>query len=244
MTRSTSQSPEDSSTGDLAVEADAHLELLKGLCRGLAKALGPNAEVVVHDFRHPDDSIVAIAGDVTDRSIGGSMTRLGLQLAAAGDEAEDQYDYITRTESGRVLRSSTLVLRDTAGRLFGALCINVDVTEYRRLADVVSELAGVAQSDPEPVMFSDDLMAVVRQALAQAARRSGVPTERLAKSDREDLMRELDGKGVFAMQRAVPVVAKELGVSRATVYSDLGAARRSPTSTAGSPIHPTDPDGP
>ena len=108
-------------------EVDAHLDLLKTLCHGIARALGPHAEVVVHDFRRPEDSIVAIAGTVTSRSVGGSMSRLGLKLAADGDAAQDQYNYTTRTENGRVLRSSSL---DTAR--FGRTCLRCTLHQHRR----------------------------------------------------------------------------------------------------------------
>jgi predicted transcriptional regulator YheO len=41
-----------------------------------------------------------------------------------------------------------------------------------------------------------------------------------------DLLRRLDATGLFSIRSAVPYLATLLGVSRATVYARLGAARQ------------------
>ena len=47
----------------------------------LGQALGPTYEIVLHDLKDPDHSIVAIAnGDLSGRSIGGPLTDLALKL--------------------------------------------------------------------------------------------------------------------------------------------------------------------
>src|SRR5690606_1018522 len=96
----------------------------------IVNTVGPNVcEIVLHDFRRPENSITHISGTVTNRSVGGSMSQIGVAIMAEGDDAEDRIGYLLRTRDGRQLRSTTIALRDRHGRVSGALCINVDVSQ-------------------------------------------------------------------------------------------------------------------
>ena len=69
----------------LKSDADQRLAALKTIVSGLAAAIGPHCEIVLHDFRTPEKSIVAIGGQVTKRSVGGSMSQIGLSLLDTAD---------------------------------------------------------------------------------------------------------------------------------------------------------------
>jgi predicted transcriptional regulator YheO len=79
---------------------------------GPAATFGPHREVVPHDYRRPDGSVVAVSGEVTGRAPGGAMSPLGLDPLAQEHAARDQVNYLTRTEPGRVIKASTMLLRD------------------------------------------------------------------------------------------------------------------------------------
>lgn len=204
---------------------DDYLTILRPLVEGIAKTFGRDCEVVLHDFRRPDSSIVELAGDVTHRRLGGSVSQLGLSILAQGDDAEDQHNYVTRAPDGRVLKSTTMVLRDPGGHVFGALCINFDVTELRVLTGILDELAGSPLQPPTPVAFVDDVGQVIREVIDEEEVYGGHSIDRLTKKERLGLLRALNRRGVFALQRAVPQVADHLGISRATVYADLQEIR-------------------
>jgi|SRR5690625_5108269 len=207
-------------------DTDEYVRSLTELASRLAKFLGNKAEVVIHDFRRMDEgTIVAIFGDLTERSIGGSMSRIGLELLSQGDQAEDRYNYVTSTKAGRTLKASTFMLRDYHGSVFGAFCINLDVTDLRRAAVNLADLAGIDPVEPAPVVFSDDLRDVVRSIVLQEADSLGVPVTRMAREDRERLVHTLQGRGVFAMQKGVRIVAEELGVSRTTIYNAISSLK-------------------
>src|SRR5690349_38905 len=114
-------------------ERDAVLRALTPVVDGIAATFGPVCEVVLHDYRRPETSVVAVAGSVTGRTVGGAMSEIGMRVLARGDEAADELNYVTRTGAGRLVKSPTMVLRDSAGAVFGALCVNVDVTEVDRV---------------------------------------------------------------------------------------------------------------
>lgn len=220
----------------------AHLEMLKSIVPAVAATLGRHCEVVVHDFRRPDNSIVAIAGGLTGRHVGGSMSQIGLEVLAAGDEAEERYDYVTRGPGGRVMRSTTIPLRDADGRVFGAFCINIDTTELRTLHALVEDMIGTAPQSPTDVTFVDNVGDVIDEVIREEQSKLGSTIDRFDKSERLEILKALDRRGVFSVQRSVPQVAEYLGVSRVTVYAYLREVRGPGSADGKVPSHKKDPD--
>ncbi|MEV8329280.1 helix-turn-helix transcriptional regulator [Streptomyces niveus] len=210
---------------------DAILAALMPVVDGLAATFGPSCEVVLHDYRRGDQSVVAVAGQVTGRRVGGALSEIGLSVLAKGEEATNDLNYLSRGPDGRVLKSSTMPLRDRAGQVFGALCVNIDVTALRDAADVLSALAGSAPVELPATTFTNDFEEVVDAVVRTEQLARGKPFDALTRAERLVLIRALDRRGVFTMRNAVPRVAERLGVSRSGLYADLAACRESPPDT-------------
>ncbi|MEU1164458.1 transcriptional regulator [Streptomyces sp. NPDC090075] len=208
-------------------EQDAIIAALAPVVDGIVATLGSFCEVVIHDFRRPERSVVALAGSVTGRGVGGSMSEIGMKLLAAGDEAADELNYLTRTRDGKLVKSSTMVLRDSAGTAFGALCVNLDVTAVSQAHTLLGGLAGVT-TVPETApttTFGDDITAVLDSIVDARQLRQNKPWPQLTRAERLELFRDLDRQGVFAVRGAVQQVAARLGISRASAYTYLSATR-------------------
>lgn len=207
-------------------ERDAIIAALAPVVDGIVATLGSFCEVVIHDFRRPEHSVVAIAGSVTGRGIGGSMSEIGMGILARGDGADDELNYITRTQDGKLVKSSTIVLRDSAGGVFGALCVNLDITAVQQAHTLVGELAGVAAPAGIPTTtFGDDIDSVVEALVDGHQLRQRKPWSELSRGERLELFRGLDERGVFAVRGATVQVARRLGISRASAYNYLAEAR-------------------
>ncbi|MFJ5259810.1 transcriptional regulator [Streptomyces sp. NPDC088387] len=206
-------------------ERDAIVAALTPVVHGIAATFGPVCEVVLHDYRRPEQSVVAVAGSVTGRTVGGAMSEIGMRVLARGDEAADELNYLTRTGTGQLVKSSTMVLRDSTGVVFGALCVNVDAGAAQQAQLLLGALAGTP-ADPDPpapvTTFGNDIDAVV-DALVDTHRHTTWAA--LDRAGRLALFRSLDEHGVFAVRRAVELVATRLGISRASAYSYLSQAR-------------------
>lgn len=208
-------------------EVDAIFRSCASVMEGIQKTFGDTCEVVLHDYRQKDRSVIAVAGDVTGRQVGSPMSLIGLNMLRQGDDAIDDLNYITRLPDGRVLKSSTMLLRTRVGRVVGALCINVDVTELRSVGRLLTQLAGIEdERDAPQTTFSTDPDAVIDSALAEAEAVLGHPLTRLTTAERTEVFRLLDQSGVLQMRRSVPVIAARLGLSRATVYNYLIRIRK------------------
>lgn len=204
-------------------DADQRLAALKTVVGGIAAAIGPHCEVVLHDFRTPDKSIVAIGGRVTKRSVGGSMSQIGLSLLAEGEAAKDQMNYITQLPWGRDVKSTTLILRDNRNKVYGAFCLNLDITEVRNAAAFLSGISGQTAPIQAPATFTDDIREVIDVVLSQELKDQ--PFEELSAKQRVALFQTLDEKGIFGIRKGITQVAEQFGISRATAYSYLHRAR-------------------
>ncbi|MFE9443635.1 transcriptional regulator [Streptomyces sp. NPDC006602] len=221
-------------------ERDAVIAALVPVIDGIAATFGPVCEVVLHDYRRPEKSVVAIAGSVTGRVVGGAMSEIGMRIVARGEEAVDELNYVTRTRTGQTVKSSTMVLRDTTGAVFGAVCVNLDVTALTDAHTVLGALAGVGRPPAElPVTtFGNDIDSVVDIILDDHHLRQDRAWAGLDRAARLELFRGLDERGVFAVRRSVEQVAARLGISRASAYSYLAQARAAPDATPDSTASP------
>jgi predicted transcriptional regulator YheO len=208
-------------------ERDAIIAALTPVVDGLAVTFGAMCEVVLHDYRRPERSVVAVAGSVTGRSVGGAMSEIGMRIIARGDEAGDDLNYVTRTRGGKLVKASTMVLRDSTGAVFGALCVNLDITAVNDARALLGALAGLGATpaDVPVTAFGNDIDSVVDAILDAHQLRQGRNWAGLDRAQRLELFRSLDERGVFAVRRAIEQVAGRLGISRASAYSYLSQAR-------------------
>jgi predicted transcriptional regulator YheO len=216
----------------LNAERDAIVAALAPVVDGIAATFGPVCEVVLHDYRRPEQSVVVVAGAVTGRSVGGAMSEIGLRMLARGDEAADELNYLTRTKGGQLLKSSTIVLRDSTGAVFGALCVNVDVTAVQQAQAVLAGIGSIGggagggtTGAAATTTFGNDIDSVVEAIVDAHQLRQSRTWVQLDRTQRLELFRSLDEHGVFAVRRAVEQVAARLGISRASAYSYLSQAR-------------------
>ncbi|MDU0290453.1 transcriptional regulator, partial [Saccharothrix longispora] len=200
-----------------ATAGPASADVLKALVptvNSLAEALGAGTEVVLHDLGALPDSIIAIAGDLTGRAVGGPMTDLLLGLVRRGT-TQDLAGYETYAPDGRVLRSSTVFLRDERGVAIGCLCVN-------------SDPGSRPGSEPaaRPVeAFPGDVDTLQRMLVERAVTAVGVPVELMKKSHKSQVVRVLDEAGLFLIRDSVDYLAGVLGVTRYTIYNYLNETR-------------------
>ncbi|WNV89145.1 aminotransferase class V-fold PLP-dependent enzyme [Umezawaea sp. Da 62-37] len=177
----------------------------------LAAALGAGTEVVLHDLGSLPNSIVAIAGDLTGREVGGPMTDLLLGLVRRGT-TQDLTNYETYAPDGRVIRSSTVFLRDSDGVAVGCLCVNSDQAATGRAERVVETFPG-------------DVDTLQRLLVERAVADAEVPVDLMKKTHKSQVVRVLDDAGYFLIKDSVDHLAGALEVTRYTIYNYLNEIR-------------------
>ncbi len=191
----------------------------------LVQAIGPGSEVVVHDLSQPESSIMAIAGDLTGRQVGGPLTDLVLRLLKSGRTDQNLLNYETKTSDGRILKSSTLFIHDERGKTVGCLCINQEITSWLLAKGLISAVCEtrepLASEEETGESFPNDVQELLQTAIHQSVERIGKPVSMMDKNDKIRVVGDLDKQGIFLIRGAASCVAGELGVSRPTIYNYL-----------------------
>jgi predicted transcriptional regulator YheO len=202
------------------------LAVLRELVPSLAKVLGEDAEVVLHELSHPQDSVIAIEGNLTGRKAGAPLTDLVLRLMRQGKLEEDLINYPSRTSDGKELRSSTILIRDEKGEVIGCLCINFDLTKWIVTKHTVDSFCRTELLDDEvSETFTEDVESMLRSKIDEVIEQQGAPVTLMKKEDKLRAVKQLDEQGIFLIRRSVARVAKALGVSRYTIYNYLDEIR-------------------
>jgi len=208
------------------------LDTLKQLVPGMAKAIGPGCEVILHDVRTPDSSCIAISGDVTGRKIGAPMTDLGLRILREEHSTPHLINYLTTTADGRPTRSSTFIIRDSQGDPAAMFCINFDLSpllDLQQLGDRVFPknpvVEGKVIQDDTQETFYSDVGDVLTSTVSAVLHKFGKPVSIMDKQDKLKIVKLLDEAGIFAIKKAHFYVASALNTSRYTIYNYLNEVR-------------------
>ena len=138
---------------------ESQLDFYKRLAHAIALQFGDGCEVVVHDLQSadPDHSIVAIEnGHVTGRKLGDGPSHVVLEALHAGPhKLEDRLSYLTKTATGKILKSSTVFIRDDGGRVIGIYRSSREAGDD--LAPGVNELVRIYVAQKRKVQQGDKL---------------------------------------------------------------------------------------
>lgn len=203
--------------------------LLQKIMKAVAAEMGPNCEVVLHDYEGDyDRTIVAIEnGHVTGRKVGDCGTNLGLEVLRGTVSDGDEYNYLTQTKNGRLLKSSSVYFHDDSGKAIGALCINWDISEYVRAEQALKEIVMDGEQRKEPVRevissnVGDVLDALIHESLVHV----GKPVDQMTKEDKMKGLKYLDEKGAFLIKKAGDKVTEYYNISKYTLYNYLEQAQ-------------------
>lgn len=208
---------------------DTAREMLFQLARGIAVQFGPNCEVVVHDLTGGENapSIVCIEnGHVTGRKVGDGPSHVALE-ALRGDRGhmEDHLSYLTRTRDGKILKSSTIYIRDESGEAVGIFSINYDITMMLAMEEGLKQFTAAEQPAQGPEPIARNVSEVLEELIAQSVRLVGKPVALMTKEDKVKAIRFLSDAGAFLITKSGDKVCRFFGISKYTLYSYIDEAK-------------------
>lgn len=200
----------------------------------IADVYGRNCEVILHDLRKLDHSIVAIRNNqITGRKVNDTVTDFALKVVRNGElYKKDDYitNYMGKTSDGKkVLRSSTYFIKDEDSNLIGMLCVNFDVTALRQARDYINDMLiddKDRDTDKQIIKeqqenFSQNINDLVSLSISNTLAEYNIEPSRMIMDEKKQVVANLEAKGVFLLKGAVTEVANQLEVSEQTVYRYL-----------------------
>lgn len=203
-----------------AANGESDLALYFPVAEAVAALLHPHAEVVIHDIA--SDRVVRIWNAFSKRRPG-DPSYLGHDPDLLA-EAATYGPFEKANNDGSRLKSVSAVLRSAKGDRLGFLCINLDLSKIDAAVALLSAFGMPANALPEP-LFRHDWREQINLAIRDFLQTNSTTLRALDRNDRIALMAALDGRGLFETRNAAPFVAQALGISRASVYGLLTAAR-------------------
>ena len=205
------------------------LQFLFQLAKGVARQFGPNCEVVVHDLasNDPDSSIVAIEnGQISGRKVGDGPSHAVLEALRGGKgTVEDHLCYLTRTRDGKILKSTTIYIRDDDGRPIGMFGINYDITLMLAMEDALKQFTATERDEQEPEHISRNVSDLLDELIAQSVKIVGKPVALMTKEDKVKAIQFLNETGAFLITKSGDKVCKFFGISKYTLYSYIDEAQ-------------------
>jgi len=194
----------------------------------IVQTFGEDCEVVLHDLETPQRSVVYVANNrVTGREIGQNFEHLVPQVILS-DKLENDIvaNYYFTSKDGKLIKSSTALLRDFDGNIVGAMCINLDTSKITQniawlqalLPDISRREAAeeVAEKPPHITEIVTDLInKIIGKQDASSLRRE----------EKLEMISFMDSRGIFLMKGAVEQVAAKMNITKVTVYSYLDEVR-------------------
>jgi predicted transcriptional regulator YheO len=198
----------------------------------LADALGDTCEVVLHDLRDIEHSIVAIRNNrITGRQVGDSLSDFALEIIQEHAHNKNYLAsyYGSLGDNGKILRLSSFFIYDEEGEPIGMLALNMDFSpleEARAIIDrflrtetpVPTEKTEKRPGKSMHFNLSEDYMPSM---VARTIQENGVEPARMTAEEKRGVVESLQSKGVFLLKGAITEVAKKLEVSEQTVYRYL-----------------------
>lgn len=197
---------------------------LKQIARALAEQFGPQCEIAVHDLTSGyENTVIAIEnGHVTGRHIGDGASEIALQALKAKKNVEDNLNYLTRTQDGRLLKSSSIYIRGEGGDVIALLSINYDITAISHASSILAQFIGTTQDKRQEGQI-DTIFSNVNDLLDQLIEESveyvGKPVALMVKEDKVKAIHYLDEKGAFLIKKSGDKVSKYYDISKYTLYN-------------------------
>lgn len=212
------------------------LEILTMVVHAIGCVLPGNTELVLHDLRSLEFSIIAVAnGHVTGRKKGDPVLagmRKDKGFARALDKNDQKItlltDYETFAHDGTSLRSSTAIFRDNNAKPFAALCINVNNDGINEAVSLLQLISGInigpnqrALVNQEDVNVENGIEHLMEDIIQQATDLNSGKKRSGSKQANLLAVQKMQERGIFLMKGGVEKAAEALGVTRYTIYNYL-----------------------
>lgn len=207
------------------------LDFLIQIAHGVASQFGSACEVVIHDLTKEDieSSIVYIEnGHVSSRKQGDGPSGIVLEtLNRSNSRLPDELAYLTRTDDGRILKSSTMYIRGESDRIDYIFSLNYDITGLISMDNAIRSLIETPDdSSQKPKKITHNVNDLLDSLIEQSVELVGKPVALMSKDDKITAIQYLNNAGAFLITKSGDKVSSFFGISKFTLYSYIDAGKQ------------------
>jgi predicted transcriptional regulator YheO len=188
----------------------------------LGEMFAPVLEVIVHDYRKPDSSVIAIFnGHITGRKVGDPATDIGYRRLKGEDIPEVIINYENEGIRGNKLKSSTMAVRNPKGKLIGGIGFNLDITLFEQFQRFIEQFISSQKNsfiEGKEKFHCKTPKEELQEAIHTLLIQKGWYATSLSYKDKKDVVKDLYLQGHFNKRAVVTILADILKVTRASIY--------------------------
>ena len=141
-------------------------------------------------------------------------------VKSAMEQGDTNEDFVANDffrKKGKLIRTSSVMIRDDEGKLIGALCINIDMIRMLQQAEYIQSFLPQVKEKPtvkkdvSPDRVEDMVFSLIDNILADCE------TSALSREERIAKIRFMDTRGIFQLKGSIEQVEERLGVNKVTV---------------------------
>lgn len=151
-------------------------------------------------------------------------------LKKSPEDLQDHLDYMTKTADGKILKSSTVYIRDKGNKVIGIFSINYDITGLLMVENSLQSLIGTQKEKEEEVEnIPTNVNDLLDDLLEQSVRLVGKPVALMNKEDKIKALKFLNDAGALLITKASEKLTAYFGISKYTLYSYIDQSSSDPS---------------
>ena len=200
----------------------------------LSSVMGPDYEIIVYDLKQ---ILYILNGNISGRKSGDPLSPTIKSILQSQESAKEKWqaNYRALAANGKILRCSTLFIKDESGKTVGGVNINFDDNRYKELSNLIFSLCHPdnyvsknisieIKGNDEQTFFSENISNTIDEILHRINK--SLPFSELSHSEKLDIIRQLYQKGIFSMKGSVKTVGSRLSCSPASMYRYLELVKK------------------
>jgi len=189
----------------------------------ISEKFSPYLEVIIHDLRNPEHSIIAIFNShITGRKIGDGTSDIGYKKLA--NELPDKIvNYENISPSGSKMKSSSLTIRDEHNKIIGSMAFNFDLAPFENIQEFFNTITktNISQLGDFPKQeqfFMWDIRDELEQELNKYIIANRLQGKALTKKDKLNVVSLMNKRGHIKKRGSVSILSELLAITRPTLY--------------------------
>lgn len=199
------------------------LETLKQVADLIALQFGNNCEVVIHkvNLEESDSTLVYVKnGHISSRNVGDGPSHIVYEALKKNDK-RNNVTYLTKTKDQKVLKSSSLFIKNDKGEIEYIFGINYNINELILADELIRSFINIDEEEhtDTPERITQNVVELLDDLLEESVRLIGKPVALMSKEDKIAAIEFLNEAGAFLITKSGDKIAKFFGVSKYTLYN-------------------------